>query len=77
MPSHTASERRRRTRGRSSSSPARRKIDTVLGEFKRGTLKSSSGQTVTKRSQALAIALSEARRIMRKSKRKSGKSKKP
>lgn len=39
----------------------RHKIKKVLGEFKRGTLKSSSGRKVTKRSQAVAIALSEAR----------------
>ena len=29
-----------------------------MGEFKKGTLKSSSGEKVTKRKQALAIALS-------------------
>ncbi len=39
----------------------RHKIKKVLGEFKRGTLKSSSGKKVTKESQAIAIALSEAR----------------
>lgn len=36
------------------------KIDYVMGEFKRGELKSSSGQKVTSRDQAMAIALSEA-----------------
>jgi len=40
----------------------RRKIKTVMGEYKRGTLRSSSGGTVRKRKQAVAIALSEARR---------------
>jgi hypothetical protein len=40
----------------------KQKIHKVMGEFKRKTLKSSSGQKVTKRSQAVAIALSEARR---------------
>lgn len=40
-----------------------RKIETVLGEFKRRTLRSSSGKKVTNRKQAIAIALSEARRI--------------
>jgi hypothetical protein len=33
-----------------------------MREYKRGTLKSSSGATVRKRKQAVAIALSEARR---------------
>lgn len=36
------------------------KIAKVMGEYKRGTLKSSSGKKVTKRSQAVAIAMSEA-----------------
>ena len=34
------------------------KVHKVMSEFKAGTLKSSSGKRVTKRSQALAIALS-------------------
>jgi hypothetical protein len=33
-----------------------------MGEYRRGTLKSSSGSKVRKRKQAVAIALSEARR---------------
>ena len=37
-----------------------------MGEFKRGDLKSSSGQTVTNPKQAQAIALSEGRRAKRK-----------
>jgi len=41
------------------------KIKRVLHEFKVGTLKSSSGQPVTKKKQAVAIALSEARRPRR------------
>ncbi len=41
---------------------AQRKIKKVLGEFKLKKLFSSSGKKVTKRSQAVAIALSEARR---------------
>ena len=36
------------------------KIAKVMKEFKDGTLKSSSGEKVTDRSQAIAIALSEA-----------------
>ncbi len=38
------------------------KVKKVMGEFKRGTLKSSSGKKVKSRKQAVAIALSEARR---------------
>jgi hypothetical protein len=41
---------------------AKRKVATVMREFKRGTLRSSSGQKVKSRKQALAIALSEAYR---------------
>ena len=37
------------------------KIEKVMHEWKSGTLKSSSGQKVTKHSQATAIALSEQR----------------
>jgi hypothetical protein len=37
------------------------KVETVMGEYKRGKLKSSSGEKVTDRKQAVAIALSEAR----------------
>lgn len=36
------------------------KIEDVMHEFKEGELESSSGQKVTKRKQAIAIALSEA-----------------
>jgi len=38
------------------------KVEKVMGEYKRGTLRSSSGKKVKKRKQAIAIALSEARR---------------
>jgi hypothetical protein len=41
------------------------KVKKVLHEFKVNTLKSSSGKPVTKKSQAVAIALSEARRPRR------------
>lgn len=41
------------------------KVKTVMHEFKVGTLKSSSGKPVTKKKQAVAIALSEARRPRR------------
>jgi hypothetical protein len=46
---------RRKTTGR-------KKVKKVMREYKRGTLKSSSGSKVRKRKQAVAIALSEARR---------------
>ena len=36
------------------------KVNYVMGEFKDGNLKSSSGKKVTNRNQAMAIALSEA-----------------
>lgn len=39
------------------------KVEKVMGEFKRGSLKSSSGDKVKSRKQALAIALSEKRRF--------------
>jgi hypothetical protein len=51
------------------SAPARRKkrkVGKVMGEFKRNKLKSSSGKKVKKRKQAVAIALSEARRRNRR-----------
>ncbi len=38
----------------------KKKIDQVMGEFKSGKLKSSSGDKVTDRSQAVAIAMNEA-----------------
>ena len=47
------------------------KIRTVMREFKRGELKSSSGDTVTSLDQARAIALSEQRRANKSSKRSS------
>ncbi len=40
---------------------ASEKVGTVMDEFKRGTLKSSSGQKVANPKQAIAIGLSEAR----------------
>lgn len=38
------------------------KIGEVMKEFKKGTLKSGSGKKVTKREQAVAIGVSEARK---------------
>ena len=37
-----------------------KKVDKVMGEFKRKTLRSSSGSKVMSKEQAIAIALSEA-----------------
>ncbi len=51
----TTTRTSRRTTGRP-------KVAKVMGEYKRGSLKSGSGGTVRKREQAVAIALSEARR---------------
>lgn len=45
-----------------SSSKGKRKIHTVMKEHKQGKLKSGSGRKVKSRKQAVAIALSEARR---------------
>ena len=41
------------------------KVQKVMHEFKTGTLKSSSGQKVTKKAQAIASAMSEANRANR------------
>jgi Family of unknown function (DUF6496) len=43
-------------------SSGRKKVARVMREYSRGTLKSSTGAKVRKRKQAVAIALSEARR---------------
>jgi len=45
------------------------KVHAVMGEFKRGTLHSGSGEKVTKRSQAIAIAMSEAGRSRKRRRR--------
>lgn len=49
-----------------SSPKAKKKVEKVMGEFKRGKLKSSSGQKVKSKDQAIAIALSEARGAMKR-----------
>ena len=52
-----------RSRSRSSSSgKGKRKIVKVMREMKHGKLKSGSGHRVKSRKQAVAIALSEARK---------------
>lgn len=42
------------------------KVEKVMGEYKAGKLKSSSGDKVTSRKQAIAIALSEQRAARKK-----------
>jgi len=44
-------------------------VKAVMEEYKSGALKSGSGQKVTNRKQAIAIALSEARAPMKRSKK--------
>ena len=54
-------------------SVGRAKVEKVMHEHKEGKLKSGSGKKVTSRKQAVAIALSEARKSGAKiPKRKSG-----
>ena len=43
------------------STAAQNKIGTVMHEFEEGKLKSSSGDKVTERKQAIAIGISEAK----------------
>lgn len=45
------------------------KIQKVMHEYKVGTLKSSSGDKVTSRKQAIAIAMSEAGRMKTRKRR--------
>jgi len=51
---------------------AQEKVHKALQEMEEGTLKSSSGQKVTDRKQAIAIGLSEARATGGKVPRKNG-----
>lgn len=44
------------------SKKASKKVEKVMHEKKRGTLRSGSGKKVTSRKQAIAIGLSEARK---------------
>jgi hypothetical protein len=48
---------------------AAKKIGKVMGEYKKGKLKSSSGQKVKSRDQAVAIAMSEARSMPKRGSR--------
>ena len=56
--------------GRKYGKKASQKVEKVMRERKRGTLRSSSGTKVTSRKQAIAIGLSEARRAGAKVPRK-------
>jgi Family of unknown function (DUF6496) len=57
--------------GRKYGKKASRKVETVMRERKRGTLRSGrSGKKVTSRKQAIAIGLSEARKAGAKVPRK-------
>jgi hypothetical protein len=47
----------------------RRKVAKVMGEHKRGTLRSGSGKKVKNRKQAIAIALSSSGQSRKKKKR--------
>lgn len=61
------------------SKKAQEKIGEVMGEFKEGKLKSSSGKKVKDRKQAIAIGISEAKqeglKVPDKPKKNSGKKK--
>lgn len=54
------------------SKKASEKVEKVMHEKKKGTLKSGSGKKVTSRKQAIAIGLSEARRAGAKVPKKKG-----
>jgi len=49
----------------------KRKVAKVMGEHKKGRLKSGSGRKVNSRKQAIAIAMSESGQSKRSKKRKS------
>jgi hypothetical protein len=57
-----------------SSTKGQRKVHKVMEEHKEGKLKSGSGKKVTSRKQAVAIALSEARKSGAKIPKKKAKS---
>jgi hypothetical protein len=53
---------KKKSSGRKYGKAAGKQVETEMHEFKRGKLKSGSGQKVTSRKQAIAIGLSEARK---------------
>jgi hypothetical protein len=66
----SSSKSSKKRSGSTTSPKAKRKIEKVMKEHKSGTLKSGSGKKVTSRKQAVAIALSEARKSGAKAPRK-------
>lgn len=48
----------------------KRKVGKVMGEYKRGKLKSGSGRRVKSRRQAVAIAMSESGQSRRRKRKK-------
>ena len=58
---------------KSTSGKGRAKVSKVMHEYKTGELKSGSGKKLTNRKQAVAVALSEARRAGAKIPSKKGK----
>ncbi len=59
---------------KAASTKGAKKVHKVMSEKKHGTLKSGSGKKVTSRKQAVAIALSEARKSGAKIPKKKAKS---
>ena len=59
---------------KAASSKGKQKVEKVMHEYKHGDLKSSSGQKVKSRKQAVAIGLSEARKSGAKIPKKQAKS---
>jgi len=59
------------------SAKAQKKVEKVMHEKKKGTLKTGSGKKVTSRKQAIAIGLSEARKAGAKVPKKKTAKKKP
>ena len=65
----------KKTSGRKYSESASKDVESAMRRRKKGTLKSSSGQKVKSRKQAIAIGLSEARSKGKKVPRKKSTSK--
>jgi len=69
--SKTSQVKRSSGKGIPQGKKAKRKIATTMGEFKEGELHSGSksGPLVTSRKQAIAIALSQSRKVNKRSRR--------
>jgi hypothetical protein len=77
MPKHTVKEALRHpdvlgagAKKRKKLKSTKEKIHAVMAEFERGTLHSGSGEKVTSRKQAVAIAMSEAGTSKKKKKKR-------